>query len=94
MLDVQDLASRTYGNQDGLTYCGPRVFELTTDPTLYSSFLSFDPVSNILTVQTDDDNDIGTHLIDAKVYLENYPDIFATVQFTVEIIYCIVTDMD
>ena len=79
---------------DGLTYCGPRLVELTTDPALYSSFLSFDQVNNVLTVQTDDDNDIGVHLIDAKVSLVNYPGIFIEVQFEVEIIYCIVTDMD
>ena len=81
LLDVQDLVSRTFGNQDGLTYCGPRVFELTTDPTLYSPFLSFDTTTNLLNVQTDDDNDIGIHLIDAKVSLQHYPAIFETVQF-------------
>ena len=45
-------------------------------------------------MQTDDDNDIGTHLIDAKVSLVNYPGVFTEVQFEVEIIYCIVTNMD
>ena len=69
LLDVQDLVSKTYGNQDGLAYCGPRVFELTTDPTLYSNFLSLDQTTNVLTVQTNDDNDVGVHLIDVKVSL-------------------------
>ena len=47
-----------------------------------------------LTVQTDDDADIGSHTIEAKVSLENYPDIFTLTTFQVDIIYCIVTDMD
>ena len=93
--DVADIVSKTYGNQDGFTYCGPRIFELTTDPTsLYSSFLTLDQASNVLNVQTDDDSDIGTHRIGARVSLVNYPGVFAEVQFTVEVIYCIVTDMD
>ena len=75
--DVADIVSKTYGNQDGLTYCGPRIFELTTGPTsLYSSFLTLDQASNVLTVQTDDDNDIGVHHIDARVSLVNYPGVF------------------
>ena len=45
-------------------------------------------------MQTDDENDIGVHRIDARVSLVNYPGIFAEAYFTVEIIYCIVTDMD
>ena len=45
-------------------------------------------------MQTDDDSDIGVQLIDAKVSLVNYPDVFTVAQFEVEIIYCIVTNMD
>ena len=41
LADVADDVSKTFGNQDGLTYCGPRIVELTTDPALYSSFLTF-----------------------------------------------------
>ena len=48
----------------------------------------------MLTVQTDNDSDIDVHLIDAKVSLANYPEVFTVVQFEVEIIYCIVTNMD
>ena len=92
--DVADIVSKTFGNQDGLTYCGPRIVELTTDPALYSSFLSFDQVNNVLTVQTDHDADIGVYPIEAKVSLVNYPLVSTNMQFTVEIIYCQVTDMD
>ena len=55
--------------------------------------MSLDPVFNVITVQTNDDSHVGTHLIDAKVSLVNYPSIYSEVQFTVEIIHCIVTDM-
>ena len=51
---VSDLASLKYGNLDGLTYCGLRVIELSTDPAAYSSFLSLDASSWQLHVQTDD----------------------------------------
>ena len=42
LADVADDVSKTFGNQDGLSYCGPRIIELTTDSALYSTFLSFD----------------------------------------------------
>ena len=45
-------------------------------------------------MQTDDDSDISVHLIDAKVSLVNYPEVFTVAQFEIEIIYCIVTNMD
>ena len=45
-------------------------------------------------MQTDHDADIGVYLIEAKVSLVNYPLVSTDVQFTVEIIYCQVTDMD
>ena len=67
--EVADAVSKTFGNQDGLSYCGPRIIELTTDPSLYSSFLTFDQSTNELAVQTDDDNDIGVHMIVARISL-------------------------
>lgn len=70
-----------YGLLDGLSYCGPRVIELTTDPLLYQSFLSLDPVAKTITVQTNDSADRGTHIIDAKISLVNYPGVFTTAQF-------------
>ena len=45
LLDSKDTVSATYGNKDGLTYCGPRLIELTTSPIVFQNFLSFDQAS-------------------------------------------------
>ena len=76
-----------------MTYCGPRIIEITTDPTVYTGFMTFDPVNNVIRVQTDDPNQVNTYTIDAKVSLFNYPGVFTTTTFIVEIINCIVIDM-
>ena len=63
------------------------------DPSAYSSFLSFDPATNTITVVTNDPNDIGVHDLFMRVYLEDYPLVEAIVPFTVTIDYCQVLDM-
>lgn len=55
--------------------------------------MTFDPVTNVIGVQTDDPNQVNTYTIDAKVSLVNYPDVFTTTTFIVDIINCIVIDM-
>lgn len=48
--NVQDQISQKYGAKDGLTFCGPRYFELIDDPSTYENFLTLDKKSNMLTV--------------------------------------------
>ena len=53
LIDPTDLVSRTYGNLDGYSYCGPREFEIKTLPTtVYENFLSFDQSTNTFTYGT------------------------------------------
>lgn len=82
-----------FASLDGLTYCGPRVIEITSDPTIHSAFLSLDPVSKVLTLGSNDTNDVGSYTIEVRTYLEDYPAVEATTTFTVMINYCIVSDM-
>lgn len=43
LVKPQDSVSQSYGNLDGFTYCGPREFQITTEPSsIYSNFLNLD----------------------------------------------------
>ena len=95
IIDPTDLVSRTYGNLDGYSYCGPRNFEIATLPTTtYSAFLSFDDATNTYTFGTNDQADVGVYDLDMRAYLVNYPNVELVKTFRVEIIWCQVTDLD
>lgn len=55
--------------------------------------MSFDPITNIITVMTNDDAHVGVYDIEARVYLEDYPMVEAFTTYQVEIKWCQVTDM-
>ena len=57
----KDSISEKYGTKDGFTYCGARKIEMVGDPSLYNSYLGYDPVSNIITVLTNNPDDVGVH---------------------------------
>lgn len=89
------MISRTYNNLDGYTYCGPREFEITNLPTtIYSNFLSFDQATNTFTYGTNLQSDVGVYNLELRAYLVNYPAVELLKPFTVEIIWCQVTDLD
>ena len=89
----KDSVSESYGTRDGFAYCGARKIEMVGDPSAYNAFLSFDPLTNIITVLTNDPNDVGVHELFMRVYLEDYPGVEAIVPFTVTIDHCQVLDM-
>ena len=91
--EVKDVVSSTYGTQDGLTYCGPRTIEITSDTSIYSDFLTYDQTSRFVTVEALEDFMIGNHTIEALVSLDNYPMVAQTTTFNVEITNCVVLDM-
>ena len=93
LFDSKDTVSGIYGNKDGLSYCGPRLIELTTSPTVYQGFLSFDPTSKMLILASNNPADAGLYTIGAKISLAKYPAILSTTTFKVQINYCAVTDM-
>ena len=55
--------------------------------------MSYDPAADILTVMTNNDAHVGEYDIEARVYLQDYPDVEKFVTFKVTILYCQVTDM-
>ena len=59
--EVVDLASMKYGNQDGLTFCGTRSYEILDLQDRHSNYLEFQDLT--LTSQSLDDADIGEYLI-------------------------------
>lgn len=89
----KDSVSEQYGSRDGFAYCGPRMIKVVGDPSAYNAFLGFDPFTNIMTVLTNDPNDVGVHNLFMRVYLENYPDVRVATPFTVTIDHCQVLDM-
>ena len=84
----KDSVSEKYGSRDGFAFCGPRRIKVVGDPSAYNSFLGFDGFTNIMTVLTNDPNDVGEHKLFMRVYLENYPDVKAATPFTVTIDHC------
>ena len=89
----KDSVSERFGTKDGFAYCGARKIELVGDPSAYNNFLSFDPLTNTITVLTNDPNDVGVHELFMRIYLEGYPRVEAVVPFTVTINHCQVLDM-
>ena len=85
---VKDVVSSTYGTQDGLKYCGPRTIEITSDPSIYSDFLTYDQTRRFVTVEALEDFLIGNHTIEARVSLDNYPMVTNTTTFNVTIKEC------
>lgn len=79
--ETTDSVSSTLGDATGLTYCGSRTIEIVTDPTTYSGFLSFDPATGIINLQTDDDSNINSYSIDARIYLDDYNSVEAFTTF-------------
>ena len=65
----KDSVSEMYGTKDGFDYCGPRKIEMVGDPSAYNSYLGFDPLTNIITVMTNDSKDVGVHDLFMRVYL-------------------------
>lgn len=54
--------------------------------------MTFDDVSNVITVQTNDATQVGIYPLEAKISLVNYPAVFILAPFEVEISLCIVVD--
>ena len=65
---VTDSQSLTLGNQDGVSFCGERGYEII-DPDSFSSFLTYDDSANSLIIDPQSEADEGLHLIQVKVFL-------------------------
>ena len=71
---VEDTVSRINGEQDGLSFCGPRIYRLI-DAESVSSFLTIDSDAGTIKVEPKTDAEEGVHHVDVEVSLQNYPDI-------------------
>ena len=86
--DVIDSVSRRLGNQDGLTYCGPRLYSFT--PSLTSlPFITFS--NGDIVLQTDDASLISEYDFTVKISLELYPEVERQTTFHVSVQICKVT---
>ena len=65
--EVKDSESRINVNGDntGTTYCGPRLYSIDNPP----SYVSIDPDTRSITVTTENEADIGKHILDFRVTL-------------------------
>ena len=89
LVKPQDSVSQSYGNLDGFTYCGPREFQITTEPSsIYSNFLNLDSTFDTFTYGSNLQSDVGVYDLKMRVYLLNYPDVELEKTFKVEIIWC------
>ena len=57
--EVVDLVSMRYGDKDGLSFCGTRIYEVLDSQLQHSSYLSFD--ERKIVTQSTNDADIGEH---------------------------------
>ena len=74
--------SRKYGALDGYKFCGEREIIITgLDPD--QTVLSFDPVTNTITVESDNIDDVKTNEFSVLVRLNKYPEVWFETSFTV-----------
>ena len=59
----------------GLTFCGSRVIEITGDPTIYSDFVTITSSIGLIEIETSDESLIGLYTLEARIYLELYPNV-------------------
>ena len=82
IIPPQDSVSRKYGALDGYEFCGEREVIITgLDP--YQTVLNFDPVTNTITVESDNINDVKTNDFSVLVRLQKYPEVKFETSFTV-----------
>ena len=87
-----DSVSLELGNKDGLTFCGDREFKIIS--TGHENYLSYNSISQTLTLLSVDDADIGTNIeITIESYLADYETVTSTDTFFVTIGACFVTSL-
>ena len=79
-----------YGNQDGLTLCGTRSYEILDLQDRHSNYISY--ANRILEMKSTDDGDIGVHEIVVKAFLNDYPEISSLYSFKLTINPCTITE--
>ena len=72
--DVPDTVSLNHDNSDGLTFCGPRKYDLLL-PEGTDNFLDYDQLASTLTLKSDNEADVSEHEIGFIIYLKNYPEV-------------------
>ena len=82
---VEDSVSQINGDQDGVTYCGNRLYKIIDEATV-GNFLSLDSEQQIFTLSSINDADIGFYDVSIEISLEQYPSIkeVATIKVTVD----------
>ena len=88
-----DLASREYGDKDGLTLCGKRSISIVTPASDYESFMTFDGLTKF-TLKATDENDLGPQSVMLKAILDDYPEIPPIeVELSINIKACQITSL-
>ena len=64
---VQDDISQTYGNLDGLSFCGTRSFEINTDSAIWTPWATF--VTDTFSVETTDSSHVNVYSVTVRTFL-------------------------
>ena len=67
--EAADSASKANGNGDGFSYCYERGFRLV-NPSAVSNFFTLDTNSNMLTLVSNSNDDIGQYTVEVEIYLK------------------------
>ena len=85
-----DQASFDYGpTKDGTTYCGPRIYDIISDSSVYDHFMTIDGSDSegrTFMIEPSEDTVTGVYQIIVQAALQNYPDLEPKLM-TVQVIY-------
>ena len=81
-----DTVSKNLGNGDGFAYCGERQFRIVS--TCHEDFLSYNDLTQDLTLLSVSNNDIGSITVTIEAFLESYPSVRRSTTLTVEVTEC------
>ena len=86
-MSVPDSASKTYGNQDGTTFCGERIY--TIDQLIsYSEFITVNEVSGQMEFQSSQTDTVGQYTVQISTELTDYPAVTKIATFVVTVNPC------
>ena len=90
---VQDSVSRTTGNKDGISECGPRLYRIIDDSTV-SSMVTLRQDIDTLTFEATQKSQTGLYSFDLEISLQDYPDIKEVAKLTLIVNPCQVTKLE
>jgi hypothetical protein len=88
---IQDSVSQNRGSQDGLTFCGQRLYRIVDEASV-SSFLSIDDQALVLLPTSSADE--GIYTVEIEVSLQDFPAIKQVAAITVQVNPCQVSSFD